>query len=778
MTPKKSSVSWAWPIWAGCLGCFFAVTVIAIEHFFGLLEIPAELVTVGAIGLASLCSISCLLWFYVAVQRPIQRHERNAASILEDTSAPQRPVRRGLGCVLQGATQVMRAQIIDVSDADLAEGAHRVRLRFQGDAADRLEALASSVEASDTWLRNRQATLTTLHTQLAQQVVDAAQDVKGLAQEQRGQQAQIQAFMGQANQALNSLHKQIATWSSVDPKETTAAQKRLELNAEALTDATAALLNTADMTQSAADQLRLAARQADDASQEVSTVALESTQAISALTAHMERAGEKVDASAVHLEGLVSTGRAAVVRTLKGVMDGTADLQTARRDLTAQSTAFGTHAQMLTDMREEMQEFLKDARQDVGDAARGIGAAASAAIERSTLDLARTCKAQTDVIAREVSALGQAGEVLADARQAAAIFTEHMPGLKDQAGKALAAFEGQLAAHHDLLEPLNARSSSIQAKMDTFSAFDGAEAASTLKQLKRLTQHISALKGPQEMPQIDALLQRFEHLEAGVLDHMKGVQDATLETAARTQDGFAQIQEAVTAHREIAPATLNAIKEMLDTAIDSAGLVGLSALVSQSEQGVTAQVEGALADMAAEQADARKALKAQLRSLSQRLLERNDGIVLQLKHMRSGHLQSLKQSIRALPDAVSGQVASALSSDVKALHKQLELAITDALAAPDLERLPQASDSHELQTPDFDMAAADLGERLQRALCAMDQIEEEVTALAAAALAAPQNAAHNEAFTETLGRADQVLEDWGSKLENVATAIALARDAA
>ncbi|MEM7571099.1 MAG: hypothetical protein AAF337_15015, partial [Pseudomonadota bacterium] len=68
-------------------------------------------------------------------------------------------------------------------------------------------------------------------------------------------------------------------------------------------------------------------------------------------------------------------------------------------------------------------------------------------------------------------------------------------------------------------------------------------------------------------------------------------------------------------------------------------------------------------------------------------------------------------------------------------------------------------------------------QRLSATLAAMDGIDQELSGLAAAAMAAPEHAQASPAFVQSLHDAEQALAAWTRKTENVATALALAKDA-
>ncbi|MEM6901929.1 MAG: hypothetical protein AAF556_01655, partial [Pseudomonadota bacterium] len=72
----------------------------------------------------------------------------------------------------------------------------------------------------------------------------------------------------------------------------------------------------------------------------------------------------------------------------------------------------------------------------------------------------------------------------------------------------------------------------------------------------------------------------------------------------------------------------------------------------------------------------------------------------------------------------------------------------------------------------------DLGHRFSAALQMIEEVETEITALATAAMATPENASASEDFLSAIKEADEVLAIWAEKLNNISTAIALAQDAA
>lgn len=210
------------------------------------------------------------------------------------------------------------------------------------------------------------------------------------------------------------------------------------------------------------------------------------------------------------------------------------------------------------------------------------------------------------------------------------------------------------------------------------------------------------------------------------------------------------------------------------------GALEVAASENQTALGeVLAQTQKSLANTAAEVSQAsaatarsQKALKTQVVRASDQSSEHFAILNAAVKDLRSTQMQSLKHALKSLPQSVAEQLGPQIETTQDTLIGRLEALQmqVDAITAP--ESAPED------QEPELTEVAMDLSQRLQAALSAMEQIEAEVTGLASAALAAPDDAGASDVFSQSLAKADDVLIAWGNRLDNVATAIALARDAA
>jgi hypothetical protein len=711
------------------------------------------------------CALSCLLWAYFAVIRPVKKFQERCHQ--PDALQAGFPAQAGgISSALNSSGGALVSRMIEVSDADLSDGMQAVKLRFRGDAAARLEALAKSVEASDQWLRQRQGTLTALFTQVATQAASAAQDVQSLAQDQRNQQHDVSRCIDETGLAVKGLKALVHQWRDVDFKAAADAQKRLEINADALTDATAILLSHADNAGGATELLKQAARHIDHARGEFSGMMQSGRQSVEEAAQQLRAASGDVSEAAGQVSGFVTGGRQAIVRSLKTMLQSKAALEEAGGDFAAQTQSLSAQANALSRAGDDVQSFMGTLRQDIQQVASHLGDEARDAIEGQMQALAQASADHAAILAHESQSLRDFSDTIAMARSALQAMASALPNLEGDADKAIQEFAAQLA-------PIQARLAPAQEALQSIAALEFEDAEDALSALKGFANALPDIQKELLTDQSSAILPRLETAQAALLAQLE-------ETRAEAQDGFAASQSNIAAimhaieTAEPQPGIeISDIKDGVATAIEALGLGGLEAQLRTLETQLCEKIDA----QSGQHGEGRAALKAQLRKLSQDILKQNSDILGQLKHMRASQLQTLKHSVRAVPQAVSDQLEGGLGQDVKSMQARLEGLITDALAEQrnPANALPALESAYDVGP---EGGAKDLAGRLAAALETMEQIEAEVTALATAALAAPETARQSEAFEDTLRAAETALNAWGDGLENVATAIALARDAA
>lgn len=772
MTTYDGSARWPWPIWVLCLGYSLLGLALAANTQWHFVPLPEFAAIWAGSALCLACALSCLLWAYLAVIRPLKKFQQRCYQ--GDALEGIFPARAsGISGALNNCGSALVDRLIEVSDADLSDGVQAVKLRFSGDAAARLEALASSVEASEHWLRQRQGTLTELFTQVAAQAASAAQDVQGLAQAQRMQQGDVSRCIDETSLAVKGLKTLVHQWRDVDFKAAADAQKRLEINADALTDATAMLLSHADNARGATEILNQAARHVDHARGEFSGIMQSGTQSFEEAVQQLRAASGDVTEAAGQVSTFVTGGRQAIVRSLKTLLQSKAALEKAGGDFAAETQLLSAQVDALSRAGGDVESFMGTLRREVQQVAAQLGDEARNAIEGQMQALSQASTDHAAILAQESQSLTDFSDTIAMARSALEAMARALPALEGEAAKTIQDFADQLS-------PMQARLAPLEATLQSIAALEFDDAADALSALKEFTNALPDIQKELLSPQSSAILPRLETMQAALLAQLEETRTQTQDALAASQSNIGQVINAIEAIEPQPGFEISDIKDGVAAAIQAQGLSGMEAQLRTLETQLCEKLEATIDAQRAssgQQGEGRAALKAQLRKLSQDILKQNGDILGQLKHMRASQLQTLKQSVRAVPQAVSEQLEDGFRQDVKSMQVRLEGLITEALAEQKTAaNTPPLVEGECAVEPDA--AAEDLAGRLAAALETMEQIEAEVTALATAALAAPDTAGQTKAFSDTLKAAETALNAWGGGLENVATAIALARDAA
>lgn len=663
---KESAFHLAPALWGAALLCCASMAALGAAIYWQVLPIPAHWAALLACGIGSVASIFSALWCQGHLSRSLQRkHE------------------------YEGVEQ-------------------------------RLNSLSAQVQATDAWLRQRQATLINLHTQLARQSASAIEQLRAVNKRQAMQQDRTQQFLEDMPPLLDGLQTQREALAGLDFKRFEHVFDTMEHAAALQSDLASALEEVTQNAASAGASLTHTASQVKADSATFGRAAVHSVAGIVAATGPVEDAAIAVARASDTLEASVSGFEGERKGLMDGLSDGIASLggfaedaqsalraaavpveaaanTAARASAALEASAKGfeeQHKGLLVGLEEEIAALggiAGDAHSILGAAAAEIGPAAKTILEDRTAGLARA----SETHARTIDAAAQA-------------VTSFQGGI-DSAHAALAdtaALATDLRSHKD--DALKALEAQVLAASKTHDALE--------KAAKPARQKLGAL----------AALETSSF--AGLVEHVSGL--------ARELDAM----------REKETLLLN------DLGVRLAGL----------EAGLADDVSSA----------ASKAMRAPLRALKDQIAQHNGAVLADLKQMRTAHIQPIKRSIRALPEALAAAVLPPLHASTQALQTQLR-EISER-PDPNMEAVPQLA---EITAPPLDLAAASVAERLAHALSDMQAIEEDVAGLATAALSAPEDAAASDAFKHVLGESEQALRSWGGSLDNVTTAIAIARDA-
>lgn len=570
----------------------------------------------------------------------------------------------------------------------------------------------------------RQDALADLHQKAVQTAMLAAQEVQALSEAQRAQQTSMEAFVNAAGPTMEGLEQQATRWGALETRRIEALEQCLSTLAQGTNGVLTALLSSAERADEITAQMGRATQRLDAGTANFSAAITRNTAHMTLTNAQAAQAGKDAAAMLEQFNALMAGGRSAFISGLKVLVEGKASM----------AKATGTITSAAAHLHNETDAFKASAEEQVASAVSAIREDVRAMFENSAQDLEQASKAHAATIAREVAALSGYSDVLGDARQAANALTSTATDIQARAKEAYTALDQHLQSQRDVLAPLHDMAGPLTASMEALAALEGGRVDTALMTLEQVTLALTTAKDTQTTPQ-------FKVLEA----QLKTLEDVLVSQMLQGERNIAASVTALGAQSGQFHATLK-------TGLDAVGQIHL--------------------ENAGTQAGANKDLRGQLRKLSDQLSAQKHDLQADIKYLRANQLQSLKHTIRALPTAVAGQLEPALAKDAQRLQDTLEVLVADALAQQQ-SRLNAGPPLLEIDQP-----ALDLGERLALALADMSAIEEDVTALATAALAVPSSARDAQAFQHTILNAEQALSTWGGKLENVATAIAIARDAA
>lgn len=722
----------------------------------------------------------------------------------------------GIIIILSRANRVWQDSPSDTHDDDLRKRVEAIAAGFSDDMGGRFDALCQTMKHADTALKERQDIHSKLQFKVAEETMQALRTLQQAAAGQNAVQADMTAFLTQAPAALQELQAQIQPWSQVNPIEIDAIQRQLSDAANTLADAVSTVQGNALASDEAVAALSVAAQTSGVAAQALSQGAEKAGQAATTMTEKMQATASDMFEARDEMTRLVSGSRAGIMRALKGVVESKNALgktTTAVDDvLGALSLSIGGlerqldgHETAISDasrsVAEQSAAYVSAIAAQVDTMLQGAGDAFAAAASQAAAAAAAPIRAldtatqkHAGAVEEEMKALAEHSAVLARSSEALQA-VEAMTALVERQAQAA---ERQLKDQSSALEPMMALVSPAKEALAAVATLDIKAYDKALQSIDGLATKLGDVK-PQDYSQVLAALQRaladmqeqlpqqFAALTQQIASHIDTVDTLSPAEYEAFQDDMKQMlkqgDEALSdAVQSVPSAVVKPLQAALETVTktlkpaDQAPL--FDALGSQMEaqvKAVIAHIERSREELVEQAAGAAKAaagVKSQLKKLGQETTGQNEGLKSDLKHLRANQIQSLKLGIKSVPDAVTQQITPRIEAHLEALHARLDTA---------LERLPAPVEALSIVEPDAEPpqedVAATLGERLKAALAAMDEIEADVTGFAAAALAAPDAAAASDIFVRTLEDAESVLTGWGNKLDNVATAVALARDA-
>ncbi|MEM8799270.1 MAG: hypothetical protein AAGF15_04240 [Pseudomonadota bacterium] len=396
----------------------------------------------------------------------------------------------------------------------------------------------------------------------------------------------------------------------------------------------------------------------------------------------------------------------------------------------------------------------------------GFGPEAREAAIAATQALKETCDTYSQSIAGELEALGANTQLLADVRKAASTVTTLVEETADYAERAQQSFDGQIRAQKEAMEALSEASHVIGEQTSALASVETDTLEAALQNLKVKTDEMAgqtneigqSLRDEFEA-QTNWVRTSIERLseQLSIIQSAPAVGEELTKSIAPLEQGIGELKTQV--------ATLGDIANDRSPEIDA-----LSERLDERLEGLANRLE-IVAEASSKGPAATSALRQQIRQLGQQVGQQGEEMRGTLKELRSQHLQSLKSRVRQMPEETLKLVLPTIEEG----FADIKDAMQDLFTSPAIENPDQAS---ETAIEPLDTTALSIGERLAQTMAAMDAIEEELTGLAAAALAAPEAAGKSQTVMDMIADAEKVLTQWTGKLNNTATAIAIAKDAA
>jgi len=744
------------------ISIIFAAINLAQEALVQALLIPPAWIEYTHKGIVALSVVSAfiLIWRYIAL--PLKRNEATLEALLESKR-------------YAAVREHERNQSLQEMDAQLS-------------------ALAQKFADSDDSLKERQQAISQMHVQIAERALGAADALLAATAQQKEKSDLFQAQLDTVYSMVQGVEGEVSRLKSIDLDSVAETNKQLRRAADTIEHVTSNLESCLERLSTASDHIGQTGTDLESQSQSFADSLNAALDRVDASQSRLDSVGDKLTAAQDGLAEFIQNGKGAVTLGLKAVIGTSKTLSKATNQLERQAQAHiakttSNQASLENNMaaiREQAEQCLAGLEKDVHSASQSIEAQARAVAERcSTLDGAfEAASAYVQKLSDAVDAISlkrdqtvdnSSSEVLTAIDDALAKFemaqTQFLTENKTLLGEAVIASSTAIRDMQAAL-PLN----DFHSKLDGIAkACDGLVTA--------LADAIPA-KALEEslVGEVRTIRDALTNL-AKVTQTQSGLLEETRSAAARSSAQLDTVGEAVLSAAAKMSGDVTTLQGQLADIVDQPGIGEVIALIETTAHNIDNRFEKQRAaideDKQALASQISKVMRTQMRGLSADLADQYKKMNETLKHLKSNQIQSLKTALRKVPASVVEDIAPALSSHTKAVEDQISDLITQFKEASQAAVVEQAAaEDHAADTPAPDAAMLDLSERLTRALETMNGIEEEVTALTVAALAAPDCAAQNEDFRAAIVNADAALSSWSDKLGNITTALAMARDAA
>ncbi|MEM6833491.1 MAG: hypothetical protein ACFBZ9_12715 [Sphingomonadales bacterium] len=506
------------------------------------------------------------------------------------------------------------------------------------------------------------------------------------------------------------------------------------------------------------------------------------------------------------VQGLIQSGKtsetemATLLQKLEEtVQQNLSDNQTAVEG--ALQTASEDMQQIVLSISQNLEGVVGDIETAFEETLKEMPTTAQQVFEKAVADVTDMSKAHKEMADKELGALAELSAVLEQSRSAATAVTAAFEILEGQSQAASDGFQSQLALQKERLDEMALAAAPLADKIAELTEVDGQRFAATCADVEVALQHLRETEGRSFDTHFAALSEALENTHSDIRavseqvlqlpsdEQLKGdfeqaCQELLERLTAQSAERLQETQESQQALKERVEALGSKVaKEMNALGVQLKDGDETGTLLQDLETGIMEKFENLAQTMenlhteqrktSLDHGDGVKSLRSLLRKTADKIAKSQDGLSDEVRQLRANQIQALKQIIRAIPSNVLAEIHPILEGEIKTVREAvlaLPSAVDTAADVPDTPAEP------EQENPDALLAT--LSERLRGALDTMNEIESEVTALAVAALAAPERASDSTDFTEMLIAAESALSNWHSGLENISTAIALARDAA
>jgi hypothetical protein len=776
-----------------------------------------QMIMLACLGtLLTICGVVVMRQISTAVCEPLDAITHVLQHLnANDLDQPLPIDRHGIGSTLHDGIEQLRLSIIRYTDASLSDGTNHLRVAFRGDAATRFQQLLDNMAQADQALRRQGASLVSIHGALAQEVETTAQSVRNLGENQLlVQKAQVKT-LADSQEAVQKLNERLAAFATTDPARLTAVISHLEHGIGQVAELCAA---GHDATQTS-----------KSASKEIVVHAQAAAQKLAALVADIEVSGTHVQQSLNTQEKTIRDASQDVSHTLamanKTITGAVKTLGSAAAEVSASHSILKNtvahHHEMANEtfaalqlssetqiarVAAELSELVLSSDARLDSAARSVGESARHHIESALVATTTATHAHLDGLQDAFSQIKQETDWLIQAQQAVGAVRSLTQNSSDHLKQTIDVFtrtsETALTSLTRSTAEITARSGEMtksvgkhQAQMQRAvtplvaildkaqSALDHiahVEAGKLLPALEKIGTALGALEYGMERHDTE----KTKHILAAIKTQMDAPVFLVTNAAENLSVEFATVRSELTVLQKNQGALPGELADRISqwieirlgaaTARITAGQNDVSETLATIRDQVTAlpeRLETPPADIGGMIQAQTALVLAEIRLILADVSKEN-GPSPDLPAIRSDINRSMarmEERLAASPNAMADLVAAGLRTELKSLRKNLQQLSAD---------VQEHTTAPNVASPQPDDSGMSLDARVAHALLIISAVEEQATSVAAQALAAPQDFAGSPELKATLDRTEQALSGWTDRLNNVATAVAMARDAA